>query len=93
MNSSTSCKFAENIFYEYTQSNQDPSGQDMTVCSPTTQQDYAVTCSLDQQGNVDCSTPTGAYTTFSESAVSAYTPGEAAAYASSADLGDSNPNG
>jgi serine/threonine protein kinase len=90
---STSCKFAENVFYEYSQSSQGASGQVMTIYSPTTQQDYAVTCTPDQQANVDCSTNTNAYTTFSQQSVSAYTPSQASAYAASADLGNSSPNG
>ncbi len=93
VNAHTSCKFAENVFYEYTQSPRDPSGQVMTIFSPVTQNDYTVTCTPDQQGDVDCSSNTNSYTTFSQASVNAYTPSEAAAYASSADLGDSNPNG
>jgi serine/threonine protein kinase len=92
-NASTSCKFAENVFYEYSQSSQDPSGQTMTIWSPVTQQDYSVTCTPDQQGNVDCYSNTNAYTTFSQQSVNAYTPSEAASYAASADLGNSSPNG
>jgi serine/threonine protein kinase len=89
----TSCQFAENVFYEYTQSPQDPSGQSMTIYSPATNSDYSVTCTPDQQSNVECYSNTGSYTTFSQASVGAYTPAEAAAYARSANLGNSNPNG
>jgi serine/threonine protein kinase len=92
-NASTSCKFAENVFYEYTQSAQNPSGQVMTIYSPVTQQDYPVTCTPDAEGDIECSSNTDSYATFSQASVDAYTPAVAAAYASSADLGDSNPNG
>jgi hypothetical protein len=92
-NASTSCPFAENVFYEYSQSPQDPTGQAMTIYSPATQQDYPVTCTADGEGNVDCSTSTNAFATFSQQSVSAYTPAEAAAYAAAAHLGNSSPNG
>ncbi len=89
----TSCQFAENVFYEYAQSPQDPSGQTMTIYSPATNSDYSVTCTPDQQSNVECHSNTGSYTVFSQASVGAYTPAEAAAYAASHNLGDSNPNG
>jgi hypothetical protein len=89
----TSCPFAENVFYEYTQSPQTSSGQVMTIYSPVTHQDYPVTCTPDQQGTVDCYSGATSYTTFSQQAVAAYTPTEAAAYAATSDLGTSNPNG
>jgi serine/threonine protein kinase len=89
----TSCSFAETVFYEYSQSPQNPSGQAMTIYDPMTSSDYAVTCTPDQQSNVDCYSNTGGYTTFSQASVAAYTPAEAAAYAASTDLGNSNPDG
>ena len=46
----------------------------MTIYSPVTQQDYTVTCTPDEQGNVDCYSNTGSYTTFSQQSVSAYAP-------------------
>ncbi len=88
----TSCPFAENVFYEYSQSPQNTSGQVMTVYSPATRSDYTVTCTPNQS-NIDCSSDTGSYTTFSEGSVAAYSPAEAQAYAAKADLGNSNPNG
>jgi tRNA A-37 threonylcarbamoyl transferase component Bud32 len=91
--SSTSCPFAENIFYEYTLSSQDPSGQTMTIYSPATQEDYAVTCTPDQQANIDCYSNTGSYTMFSQQSVADYTPAQSAAYAASGKAGNSNPSG
>jgi hypothetical protein len=89
----TSCQFAENVFYEYTQSPQNQSGQTMTVYSPVTHNDYSVRCTPDGQGNIGCLSNTGSYTSFSQQAVQNYTPTQAAAYAAAADLGNSNPNG
>ena len=64
----------EHLLRVLPQSSQDPSGQAMTIYSPVTQQDYTVTCTPDEQGNVDCYSNTGSYTTFSQQSVSAYTP-------------------
>jgi serine/threonine protein kinase len=89
----TSCRFAENVFYEYWRSHQNPSGQLMTVYSPVTLGTYRVTCTPDQQQMIACTTKTRSYVTFSQAAVAAYTPAEANYYAHHADLGHSTPYG
>jgi hypothetical protein len=77
-----SCKFAENVFYEYWKRG---SATSLSVYGPTDHQWFTVSCSPGDE--VVCSTDGGATVQFSQSSVDRYTHSEAASYASHADLG------
>jgi hypothetical protein len=79
----TTCPFAENVFYEYF-----TSGQQSTIgaYSPTTHRRYTLDCST-SQGDVVCEAGDGASVSFSQASVDAYTESQARAYAASHDVG------
>jgi hypothetical protein len=79
----TSCRFAENVFWNYWSSGKASS---LEVWSPTVRSSFATSC--DSTGvEVVCSTSDGAIVKFPQAAVDSYSDAQAAAYASSADLG------
>jgi hypothetical protein len=87
----TSCPLAENTFYVFSQS-PEQSGETISVYSPTSGNTYALTCTVN--GLVDCAGQASTVLIqFPFQAALDYTPAQAAAYAASAQLGDSNPNG
>ncbi|HEY8622717.1 MAG TPA: hypothetical protein VIM74_02540 [Casimicrobiaceae bacterium] len=73
---STTCPFAENVFYEYYSSG---SASAITAYSAALGRRLNLYCS-DSTGAVVCSTPQGAVVRFPASAVAAYTPSQAQAY-------------
>ncbi len=79
----TSCRFAENVFWEFW-----TSGQASTVdaYSPVTKRVYSTSCSAAGE-EITCSTDDGASVVFSKSAVDGYSQELADAYAAKADLG------
>jgi hypothetical protein len=79
---STSCAFANNVFYEFFESQPERS---FSAYSPTTGQVYEMGCSGGSV--VTCSGGQGAQVRFPMSAVDVYTERDATAYASSHDLG------
>jgi hypothetical protein len=79
----TSCVFAENVFYEYWSSQ---SVTTLQAYSPTTHEAYDVICTAGA-GVVTCTTADGGAVRFSQAAVDAYSQAQADAYAASHDLG------
>jgi hypothetical protein len=78
----TSCDFAQNVFYEYYESSE---MAEFPVYSPSTGMTYQMSCTGDPM--VMCTGGTGAEVRFPLSALLAYTESDARAYASSHDLG------
>jgi hypothetical protein len=78
----TSCQFGENVFYEYWSSGESSS---VTAYSPATGSTYAMQCTSGAE--VDCTNSTEAEVRFAAAAVDAYTPGQAADYAKTHELG------
>lgn len=89
--SDISCRIAETTFHEYWKATGgNASGQvNVQAWSPADQQYYTESCSSGD-GVVDCTPGHGSDVRFNQSAIAAYTPSEASAYAASTDLG---PNG
>jgi hypothetical protein len=88
--SDLSCQFAENTFYEYynaTHGNADEQIAVQAWSSPSQRYDPEACSSGD--GVVDCVHGSGSDVRFNQSAIAAYTPSEAAAYAAASDLGPS----
>lgn len=79
----TTCAFAQNVFYAYWQSDSSPFIQ---AYSPTTGTSYRVTC-VRATSRVGCSTRDGARVRFSTASVDRYTAAQASAYADSHDVG------
>jgi hypothetical protein len=79
---STSCAFANNVFYEFFESQPD---REFAAYSPTTGEEYDMTCA--GASMITCRGGQGAQIRFPMSAVEIYTDDDAAAYASSHDLG------
>jgi hypothetical protein len=77
----TTCPFAQNVFYGYWSTG----GADFSAYSPVSEQSYEMTCS--DGATVICDAGDGAEVRFSMSAVSAYDQSQADSYASSHDLG------
>lgn len=77
----TSCAFAQNVFFEYWAG----SGDAISAYSPTTRATYELDCN--GVSRIACTTTGGAEVRFSQSAVDAYTDDQAEAYASRTDLG------
>ncbi len=94
VNSVTSCAFAENVFYEYYESvRAQTRPKSLRAHSPTTGQDYSLSCSL-RQGVVGClgePLATDIYISFPGAAIASYTEAQASAYARSHDLGHPAP--
>jgi hypothetical protein len=78
----TSCDFANNVFYEFYESQPE---REFPVYSPATGVVYDISCT--GASTVTCSGGEGAKVRFPMSAVDMYTDGNAAAYASTHDLG------
>lgn len=79
----TTCAFAQNVFYAYWQDGGTPS---IRAYSPATDVTYRLRCE-ETTGQVVCSAGDGAVVKFSIDAVDRYTSAQARAYASSRDLG------
>ena len=80
----TTCKFAENVFYEYwTYWHGDSLG--VVAYSPVTRRDYAMTCS--EGSTVICKAADGGEVRFSKAAVERYREDQAASYEAHADTG------
>jgi hypothetical protein len=81
--STTTCGFAENVFWHYWTSGESGSLQ---VWSPATQSTFATTCQSDGE-QIVCTTSDYGVVTFPEAAVDRYSQTQADAYADSHDLG------
>lgn len=89
----TSCPFAENTFYEYwkaTGGKPAPRERTVQVWSPATKVSYTQDCT-DHAREVDCTHHEGDGVRFSQASVTAYTQGEAKAFAASGTLGPQSP--
>jgi hypothetical protein len=103
-NSLTSCGLAENTFYEYyaatraggggTPATRAGGGGTLRVHSPSTGRDYAIACAAGSTLVTCVADPlsTGVFVSFPGAAVAAYTQAEAAAYASTHDVGTAPTN-
>jgi hypothetical protein len=83
----TTCPFAQNVFYEYWVSGQPDA---IRAYSPAAKTTYAVTCAAGQE--VRCSAGDGAQIRFPQAAINAYTEGQATTYAAKADIGPQRAN-
>ncbi len=79
----TTCEFAQNVFYEYWASGE---SEVIEVFSPATQATYSTDCSP-SAGRVTCRTADRGVVRFTQAAIDAYTQDEADRYAERADLG------
>jgi hypothetical protein len=79
----TTCRFAENTFYEYWDSGE---SFDVSVYSPAAGHYFDTTCTPGE-GWIVCTTEDGGVVRFTQAAVDRYTPDEAKRYAAAADLG------
>lgn len=79
----TTCPFAENVFWTYWTSGESTS---LDVWSPAAQTTFATTCDSDGV-QVVCTTSDNAAAKFSQAALDRYSDAQASAYASSHDLG------
>jgi hypothetical protein len=83
----TSCRFAENVFYGFWQAQRQ--GDDaFTAYSPVTKQSYPMSCTSGR--TVVCRAGDGAEIRFAMAAIRAYTTEDAARYAATHDTGSSN---
>jgi hypothetical protein len=82
--STTTCGFAQNVFYEYWNHNGDGV---ITVYSPATHTTWQTYCTPDA-GQVVCETDDGGVVKFSQSALANYSQDQADAYAASHDIGE-----
>jgi hypothetical protein len=82
----TSCAFAENVFYEFYENSPEPV---FPVYSPSTGATYSMSCTVESR--VTCTGGNGAEVRFPLSAVQAYTDAAARAYANSHDVGHATP--
>jgi hypothetical protein len=80
----TTCPFAQNVFWTYWTSGQ--SGSALEVWSPAAQASFTTTCESDR-AQVVCTTSDDAAVKFSQTAVDRYSQTQADSYASSHDLG------
>jgi hypothetical protein len=83
----TTCPFAQNVFYAYWTSGEAPS---IEAYSPTTGNVYGLTCSVSVR-LVTCRTPQSAVVRFSQAAVDAYSQDQADSYADGHDVGPPEP--
>jgi hypothetical protein len=84
----TSCGFAENVFYAYYRDATRSDAQNaIRAYSPVSHVDYAVACATDDAGDVTCVAGDGGEVHFRLAAIRAYDAGQAVAYAASHDLG------
>jgi hypothetical protein len=84
----TSCGFAENVFYAFHRDATPSDAQNaIRAYSPVSQVDYAVACATDDAGAVTCVAGDGGEVHFGLAAIRAHDDGQAAAYATSHDLG------
>ena len=83
----TSCPFAENVFYAYWQAQQAGDAASVEAYSPVTRRTYALTCV--ERALISCRAGDGGYVRFPSTAVQAYDAEQAASYACSHDLGRS----
>ena len=84
----TSCAFAENVFYGYWNA-QDQGDDAFTAYSAVTEQSYPMSCTSGT--TVTCRAGDGAEVRFPMGAIRAYTAENAAHYAATHDIGPSNP--
>jgi hypothetical protein len=80
----TTCAFAENVFWAYWTSGE--SSSPLPVWSPAVQASFSTTCQKDG-GQITCTTADSALVEFPQSAVDRYSQTQADAYASAHDLG------
>jgi hypothetical protein len=83
----TSCAFAENVFYAYWRAAQGGAGASIEAYSPVTKRTYAVTCL--ERTLISCRAGDDGYVRFPLAAIEAYDADQAARYACSHDLGPS----
>jgi PASTA domain len=79
----TSCGFAENVFYEFWSQGEPPS---LRVYSPATRKAHELACAV-EAGDVTCATADGGAVRFAQAAVDAYSQDQADDYAATHDLG------
>jgi len=85
---STTCPFAENVFYAfYTEGVSFQAQNAVHAYSAAAAQDYAVACATDDAENVTCVAGDGGEVHFNLAAIRAYDDRQAARYAASHDLG------
>jgi len=84
----TSCPFAQNVFFAFYENASAVESQNaIEAYSPVSRQNYAVACATDAGENVTCVAGDGGEVHFGLGAVAVYDDEQAAAYASSHDLG------
>ncbi len=88
VNRSTTCPFAQNVFYAVWLADQDPTAfpDGLYAFSPTVGASFQLQC--DRGSVVVCKTPQGALVRFRASALAAYSGADAASFVERADLGD-----
>jgi hypothetical protein len=84
----TTCKFAENVFYEYWRATQSDDGSTIEAYSPAARRSYELQCS--RQTLITCRAVDGSHVTFPGGAVDEYDADQARGYACSHDLGPSD---
>ena len=84
----TTCAFAQNVFYEYWQAAQANEESSIDAYGPASKRTYTLKCSA--RTLVTCRADDGSYVRFSLAAVTAYDADEAAEYACSHDVGRSD---
>jgi hypothetical protein len=82
--STTTCAFAENVFYAYAVS--DKSDGEIRAYSPARRKPFTLRCT-DTGGHIRCATFVGGVVKFPASAVAAYSQAQADAYAAAHDVG------
>jgi hypothetical protein len=83
----TTCAFAQNVFYEYWQAAQSDDGSFIRAYSAASRRTYALQCS--ERTVITCRANDGSYVAFPAGAVDAYDANQATRFACSHDLGPS----
>jgi hypothetical protein len=81
----TTCGFAQNVFYEYWKAAQSGQASSIDAYSPASGRTYTLTCA--RRTSITCRADDGGYVTFAASAIDAYDADQAASYACSGKLG------
>jgi hypothetical protein len=81
----TTCAFAQNVFYEYWQAARSGQASSIDAYSPASRQTYTLACA--RRTSITCRADDGSYVTFPGTAIDAYSADQAAKYACSHRLG------
>jgi hypothetical protein len=81
----TTCAFAQNVFYEYWKAAQSGKASSIDAYSPASQRMYTLACA--RRSSITCDADDGSYVTFPGTAIDAYRDDQAAKYACSGHLG------